>query len=227
VGNPYLKPEYTHAFELGYQQSGRFGSIQLSPFFRRTVDAVRSIKTVDDDGVSTVTFQNLATSDSWGSDVNGSVRFGKLSGFAGFSAFKTVTDGSNVEDGLSSDAFSWSARASGTWRITPRLDLTGFYMYRAPMDVERGRISGFSMVTFSARRRLFGNKGNVTLRMMDPFDQMKFSFITSDARHYQESTSRFNMRGVFLSFGFNVGQQPRIRTRAQEPDQTAPDIGIR
>ncbi|HEU0052881.1 MAG TPA: TonB-dependent receptor, partial [Longimicrobium sp.] len=50
VGNPTLDPEYTHAVELGFQQSGRLGSLQLSPFYRRTEGAIRRIRTVDNAG---------------------------------------------------------------------------------------------------------------------------------------------------------------------------------
>jgi outer membrane receptor protein involved in Fe transport len=83
-GNPYLKPEYTHSFEVGFQQSGDLGTIQLTPFYRHTTDAVRRFTTVDDStGVATSTFRNVATTDSYGADFNTSIRRGRLTGFGG------------------------------------------------------------------------------------------------------------------------------------------------
>jgi outer membrane receptor protein involved in Fe transport len=226
-GNPYLKPEYTHAYELGYQHGGRLGTLQVTPYYRRTTDAVRRVKTIDEGGVSTTTFANLATSDSYGTDVTGSWRLGRFNGFGGINAYRVVTDGSNLETDVSNEAFSWSTRASASWRATDKLDLQSFLMYRAPMDVEMGRISGMMMMHLASRYRVSPST-SLTLRVVDPFNTMRFHFTTSDERHYQESRRSFGARGLFMGLTYNVGQQPRLRQRApqQDPDQAPQDIGI-
>ena len=222
-GNPFLKPEYTHSFEVGFQQSGRMGTLQVTPFFRHTTDAVRRYTTVNDSsGVATATFLNVATTDSYGTDFNGSVRLGRLTGFGGVSAFRQVTDASNVGSDLGSDAFGWSARANATLRLTPRLDAQGFLMYRAPMATEQGRISGRSMFNLALRQKLMGDRASVSLRVVDPFNQMRFRSLTDDEDLYQESERRMGARGVFLSFSYNFGQQPRVR-REQQPDRGGDD----
>jgi outer membrane receptor protein involved in Fe transport len=221
-GNPGLRPEYTHAFELGYQQSFSKGTLQLTPFARHTVNAVRFIRTIDDGGVATTTFQNVATSDSYGADLNGSVRFGRLSGFGGFSAFKQVTDGSNLSTDVSNSAFGWSARSNATLKVTPSLDLQGFLMYRAPMTTEQGRMSAMTMTNLAVRHKLFGDQASVALRVMDPFNAMGFGFVTDDGRFAQSSRRRFGARGAFLTFSYNFGQQPKIRQRPTEQTEAAP-----
>ena len=221
-GNPALEPEYTHAFELGYQQSFGLGTVQLTPFVRHTVNAVRFIRTIDDAGVSTTTFQNVATSDSYGADANGSLRFGRLSGFGGLSAFKQVTDGSNLSTDVSNDAFGWSARGNLTFKATRTLDIQSFVMYRAAMRTEQGRMSAMTMTNVALRQKLHGDQTSVTLRVMDPFNAMKMGFVTDDGRFYQTSSRNFGARGLFLSVNYAFGQQPRLRPRAQEqqPDAT-------
>jgi outer membrane receptor protein involved in Fe transport len=225
-GNPSLKPEYTHAFELGYQQSFDKGTVQVTPFARHTVNAVRFIRTIDDAGVSTTTFQNVATSDSYGTDVNGSLRLGRVTGFGGVSAFKQVTDGSNLSTDVSNSAIGWSARANATVKLTKTLDAQGFLMYRAPMKAEQGRMSAMTMTNLALRQKLRGDAASVTLRVMDPFNTMKMGFVTDDGRFYQTSQRHFGARGMFLSFNYAFGQQPRIRQRApeqQESSQPTPD----
>jgi outer membrane receptor protein involved in Fe transport len=217
-GNPFLKPEYTHAFELGYQQMGRLGMLQVTPFFRHTVDAIRWTRTVDDDGVTTTSFRNYATSDSYGADLTATFRRGPVSGFAGGNAARTVTESSGSTGGL--DAFSWSLRANASVRLSPKLDAQSFLMYRAPMDVEAGRISGMTMMHLALRQKLAGDRASVTLRVVDPFDLMRFSMRTSDDRHIQETERRFGIRGAYLTFNYSFGQQPRIR---QRPGQEQPD----
>ena len=223
-GNPHLKPEYTHAMELGYQETYAKGSLQLTPFFRRTVDAVRVVRTVREDGVTDQSFQNLATSDSYGADANGSFRFGSFNGFGGFSAFRVVSDASNLTTDVSTNSFGWSARANGSYKLTKQLDAQGNFFYRAPMNTEQGRIRAMSMVGLALRQKLYGDKASLTVRVQDPFNTMKFGFNQADTRVVQESIRRFGARGLFVNFSYNFGQQPRLRTHPQEQQQQ-PDAG--
>jgi outer membrane receptor protein involved in Fe transport len=213
-GNPRLTPEYTHSFEVGFQQSGDVGTIQATPFYRHTTDAVRRFTTVNDStGVATSTFQNVATTDSYGADFNGSLRRGRLTGFGGVSLFRQVTDASNVSTDAGSDAFGWSARTNATFRVTPRLDAQAFLMYRAPMATEQGRVSGRSMFNLALRQKLMGERASVTMRVVDPFNTMRFRSLTDDEDLYQETERRMGARGLFLSFNYSFGQQPRVRPR--------------
>jgi ferric enterobactin receptor len=219
-GNPYLQPEYTHAFELGYQRSFEKGSLQLTPFYRHTVDAVRRLRSMDEEGVSTMSFANVATSDSYGADLNGSLRLGWLTGFGGFSTFQQVTDATNLSTDLSNQAFGWSARVNATLRLTPTLDAQGFLMYRAPMNAEQGRVSAMTMANLALRQKLMGEKASVSLRITDPFNTMGFGSEIHDPLFHQETRRRFGARGVFLTFSYNFGQQPRVRQ--QRPQQQEP-----
>ena len=104
--------------------------------------------------MTSISFKNLATSNSWGTDVNGSFRLGKrFTGFAGVNVFKMVTDGGSTTSVAGSDAVTWSARVNGTAEITPTLSVQAFYMYRAPMKIEGGRFSKmqFTNITFGRR----------------------------------------------------------------------------
>ncbi|HEX2207432.1 MAG TPA: TonB-dependent receptor, partial [Longimicrobium sp.] len=220
VGNPALEPEYTQALELAYQHSTPWGSLQLTPFFRRTENAIRRIREFRADTTIT-TFANLETSDSYGADANASLRMGRVSGFASVSAFRQVTAAGNVGDNLNSDGIGWSTRVSGNVQLTPRLDLQGFVMYRAPMDVEQGRMGSFVMSMLSLRQKVMGDKGSISLRVVDPFDRMGFSMQTNDPLYYQLNERRWGARAAYLTFSYNFGQTPRLRNR---PPAEAPEV---
>jgi outer membrane receptor protein involved in Fe transport len=228
VGNPSLTPEFTHALELGYQQSFPRGSLQVTPFFRRTEDVIRRTRTVSDLGVSTSTFSNLATSDSYGTDVTGSLRLGeRFSGFGSFNVFQMETDGSNVSPDLDTSAFTWSARMNANYKVSSTLDVQGMYMYRAPMNVEQGRVSAFSMTSLSVRQKLRGDRSSLSLRVMDPFDTMRFNVRTDDGRFIQETDRRFGARAVFLGFNYNFGRPPRVRQpQPQQQPESDPRSGV-
>ena len=226
-GNPELRPEYTHAFELGYQQPLGKGNLQLTPFFRHTVDAMRMLGRVGDDGITRMTFKNVATSDSYGADVNLNLRLGRVSGFAGGSVFEQVTDAENLETDLSNRAFGWSARVNATVKLNPTLDLQAFAMYRAPMRIEQGRMNRFTMSNLALKQKLRGDKASVTLRIMDPFGTMGWGFRASDGRVVQSMERHFGARGAFLTYNYTFGQQPKIRQRPPEESQPqgAPGMG--
>ena len=216
-GNPRLRPEYTHAFEAGYQQSFDHGSLQVTPFYRHTAGAIRRVHSLREDGVSVTTVQNVATSSSYGTDLTVSLRLGPLNGFGGFSAFEQVTDGSNLATDVSNAAFGWSARASASVKISSRLDAQGSFMYRAPMNTEQGRASSMAFVNLGVRQKLFGQKASVSLRVADPFNSSGFGWVTEDPAFYLETERDFGGRGVFLGFSYNFGRAPQRQQRPEQP----------
>ena len=53
---------------------------------------------------------------------------------------------------------------------------------------------------------------------------MKTGFVTDDGRFLQTSQRQFGARGVYLSFSWSFGQQPRgERLRASEDSQPGPE----
>lgn len=232
IGNPNLSAEYTDALELGYQYSARSGSVQVSPFYRRTSNVIRFIintaDTVAGREVTSVSFENLARGTSWGADVNGSLRLGqRFNGFGAFNVFKMVTEGGGGESSLSSNAVTWTARVNGTVNLTPRTSLQAMYFYRAPMNIERGRFSSSAMANVSLRHTLMNEKASVTLRVSDPFDTNRFRVEAGDDNIIQLTERTFNNRALHVTFQYNFGQAPRVRARPQDqqPQQGGTPFG--
>ena len=102
-GNPYLQPEYVRAVELGLQQETDRVTMQLTPFFRHTVDAVRRLRTVDGQGVTTSTFANVAATLSartfgWTARTNAAYRVSKTFDVQALVTYRAAT---TVEQGRS------------------------------------------------------------------------------------------------------------------------------
>ena len=228
IGSPSLAPEYTDAVELGWTRNGNLGMVQLSPFYRHTTNVIRFIVNTADhiDGreVTSVSFQNLASSNSWGTDLNGSLRLGKkLNGFAGFNVYKLVTDGGSTSS-LGMGAVTWSSRVNATSELTPTLIVQGSYFYRAPMKIERGEFSAFQMANFSVRKKIDGDNASVSLRITDPFNQGKFRVRAGDDNITQVTERTFGSRAVYLTMQYNYGQAPKIRL--PRPEESQPQAGF-
>ncbi len=230
VGNPSLKPEYIHAVELAFQQFTRKGSLSITPYFRRTIDKMQRFKTVDANGISTLTFRNFDNSDSYGAEVVGTLRLGKkLSGFASFNAYRVVTDGSSVDTDLANDAVSWSTRMNATLNVRQGLDVQFFYFYRAPIDVAQGRISSFSVANLAVKQSLLNDKASLSLRLSDPLNRMGFRFEVDDDTFYQLGERKWESRIAYLTFTYNFGKQPRQSRRGNRPQEDRggfDDVGI-
>ncbi|HEX6135732.1 MAG TPA: TonB-dependent receptor [Longimicrobiales bacterium] len=229
LGNPHLGPEYTDAIELGLRRSGKIGSIQLSPFYRHTTDIIRvdinTADTVMNREVTSVSFRNLASSDSWGADLNGQFRLSPaLSGMASLNVFRMVTDGGSASS-ISSDAVSWMGRVNASYTMSPITTLQAMYFYRAPMEFERGRFSGVSMVNLAIQQKLRADGLVATLRVSDPFDTNKFRVNVGDDNVIQYTDRSFSARAIHLSIQATFGQAPRMRQSRPE-DAPAPQTGF-
>jgi outer membrane receptor protein involved in Fe transport len=228
LGNPRLNPEYTDAVELGFQRSMKMGSVQLSPFYRRTTDVIRFIvntaDTVAGREATSISFKNLDSGSSWGTDLNGQLRLGQmLSGLASFNVFQMVTEGGS-ESSLSTNAVTWSARLNGTLNVSPKTSLTAAYFYRAPMNIEGGRFESMSFANFSVRYKLLGERASVTLRASDPFNTQRFRVRAGDDNVIQLTERTSTSRALHLTFQSTFGRPPRLRQRPQqqEPQGSSP-----
>ncbi|MBV9110181.1 MAG: TonB-dependent receptor family protein, partial [Gemmatimonadetes bacterium] len=218
VGNPRLTPEYEHAYELTWQHSAGFGSVSVTPFFRHTVDEVKRFHIVDAQGVDTLTFRNLTSSNDYGSEFAARLRgSGPLSGMLSLSTYRNVSNGGNVQQGLGAHGFTWSARANLNLKLSPRTDLQWFQSYRGARNTEQGRNGAVSTANVAVRQKL-GEHGSLTLRVSDPFNTMRNTAVLEGAGFTESQLRRFDSRGVYLSFTSTFGRAPRLR-RPPEPEQ--------
>jgi outer membrane receptor protein involved in Fe transport len=179
-GNPNLAAEYANAYELALQEGRSWGSIQLNSYVRTSDHAVRNIQFVDSTGVSVSTFENVASTLSVGSDLSVNVRKGPLQLNTTGSLSRYSSDASNLSRNLSTHDIVKSARINATWVFSPVFDAQITGNYRAPVKTEGGSQLAFAVLNASARYKMWGDKGNISLRISDPFKFQKFGFRTAN-----------------------------------------------
>jgi outer membrane receptor protein involved in Fe transport len=221
-GNPDLRPEYTDAYEFGLTKNGSKGMLQLSPFYRRTTNIIRidinTTDTLDNREVTSISFRNLANSNSWGSDLTGQLRVSpRFSALTNFSVFKLVTDGGSTS-ALSSDAIGWMGRINVTSELTKTLTVQAAYNYRAAMKMEQGEMGAQQSAMLFFRRKIQGDKGALMLRIVDPFEMVRFHVEAGDGKVVQLTDRDPTSRVVFLGYQYNFGRPPRVRQVT--PEQT-------
>ncbi|MFL5615016.1 MAG: outer membrane beta-barrel family protein [Gemmatimonadaceae bacterium] len=222
-GNPELRPEYTDAYELGLQESRNWGTLQLTPYVRRTAHAVRFIRTVDSSGVAVGTFDNVASTLQTGTDLNVTYHGGPLTVFTGGSIYRYSSDAGNLAGGNFSTRTSvWMARFNATWKLSSMLDASLSGNYRSAMATEGGSVTAFVFSNVGLRYKLWKDKGSLTLRATDPFGLMKWGSVTANPEVIQETIRNFGVRGIYLTFSRNFGQQLKLRPKQMEQEPQAP-----
>ena len=212
-GNPYLKPEHIRALEFGIQRSTDRMTVQVTPFYRHTLDAIRTIRTIDTTGVATRTFANVASTNAYGTDITVAMSGGRVSGFIGGSGFRQVSDAANLSPGFSARTFGWTARTNATFRASSTVDLQTLLSYQAPMIVEQGRNASRTRLSVAVRQKLMNDQMSVTLRMIDPLNTSLERSTTVDPLFYQVSDRRRLVRGLLLSVNWIFGEAKKEKDR--------------
>jgi len=212
-GNPYLRPEYIRALEFGIQRSTDRMTVQVTPFYRHTLDAIRTIRTIDTAGVATRTFANVASTDAYGTDVTVAMSGQRVSGFVGGSGFRQISDAANLSPGFSARTFGWTARTNATFRLSSTVDVQTLLSYQAPMVVEQGRNAARMRLSVAARQKVMNDQMSLTLRIIDPFNTSLERSTTIDPAFYQVSDRRRLIRGMLFSVNWIFGKAKKEKDR--------------
>lgn len=216
VGNPYLLPSYTHSFSLDYSWIGTLGTLRVAPFYRRSTDGWEQIKRVDADGVSTVTWENSASTESLGSSTTLSVRPNdRLNATLNVGVYRYDTDASNISPEYSRTSWRYSLGGNATYRVTQSLNAQVSGNFSPARDVPQGRVSAMFYSSLSLRQQLLSNRATISLFVTDPLDLYDYTVETRDRTHVQNSRTGTSLRSLSLSFTFNFGKPPQQVSRRE------------
>ncbi|MEX0912375.1 MAG: TonB-dependent receptor, partial [Gemmatimonadota bacterium] len=176
IGNPAIEPQYTHSFTLNASWSGELLSLRTSPFFRRSVNEWEQLRTVDGDGISTTTYENLGSTNSYGVSITTSVR-----DFHGFGARVTLNgqrtdrDYAAVLDRITPSSTRWSLRTNLDGEVFQGLTAQGSLTYNPPRDLPQGRSSSTVMTQLGLRYRFLDRRASLNVNITDPLDMYNSS----------------------------------------------------
>lgn len=206
VGNPDLEPQYTHSFGLDASASMSWGTLRLSPYYRRVTNDWARIQTVDDDGVSTRTWQNLAAQDHYGASLTASVRGpGGWGGFASLNGRGERRDAHNLATTIAEHSFHWSVRGNISGQLIGGLGIRANVSYTPARDVAQGRVGSRLDSSIGLRQRLLEGRLSLALTAQDPFDISRSTFESRDPTFIQLGRSQFTRRSVRLNLSYSFG----------------------
>ncbi len=207
-GNPDLDPELTNAYEVGHIKTWAKGSISPVIFYRKTDQVIDRIRTVDADGISYIRPENLNTQHDIGLEVTFSYEpysIWRMNGNINF--FRSITDGTNLGEGFTADAYTWFGRLSSRVTLFQKVDLQVNYNYRAPRVTTQGKYLAMQHLDIGASLDILQNKGTLTLSGRDIFSTRRRIYENRGEDFFTRGNFQWRTGSVNLTFAYRLNQQ--------------------
>ena len=213
-GNPYLSPEISDNFELGYSRFIKTTVINAAVYYRTTQDVIENVvKQIDIDGesVSLTTFENVGRNNSFGFNFFGSVNPVKPLTLRGnfnvytydISLGQSSANFSNAED---KTYLMYNAFLSATYAFPKGLTFETFLITNSPRRTFQGKNPSFNMWNLGLKKELFNKKGSVGINVIDPFNNRKnFTSEINGDGFVQKNNFSIPFRSVGVNFSWRFG----------------------
>jgi iron complex outermembrane recepter protein len=211
-GNPFLLPEIVDSYELTWMNTPKWGTISSSVYYRQVNDIIRQVRVVDELGVATSEYQNLASMKNWGVEL---VTSGKLAKWWSFNLsgnfYHSASDGSNLASALNSEGWSWNTKLNSIWKWGKGWNLQYSANYRAPFVHLQGSMSQMFTMDLGAKKSILDNRGTVGLRISDLLNTRQMSFNSHGSNFDQEVTRKRESRNLYVTFSYKFGKLEQKR----------------
>lgn len=206
IGNPSIESSTTHNVVASFSWSGTLGQLSVGPYWNKTTDGWERITTVDADGISTSTWDNLTSRTRIGTALNyGLPRIAGWRARVNMSASRSTIKGSPRGPSPTDGDIYWSAGANLDGTIISGITGSGSFGYQPGRELLQGRTSGQWRADFSMRYRLMNNRTSVSLNIQDPFELRRTTQELSDPSVIQTGSSRVTTRTMTVNLSYSFG----------------------
>ncbi len=209
-GNPALRPEYTHAFELNYLQYFEKGTISSGIYFRHTDGLIQRLVTVNTDGTTRIQPYNLGSQDQIGLefssnyDITKSIR---LDGNLNIFGFNTVSVLDFGEEEI--QAASWQGRVGARFKFWKNTEMQWRYNFRGPERTVQGRRKFVNYVNFGISKDFLEDKLTLSISSNDLFATRLRRFEFDTPEYYAEGEGRYRGTTINFSANYRVNQKKK------------------
>ncbi|MDD6211346.1 MAG: outer membrane beta-barrel family protein [Bacteroidales bacterium] len=208
IGNPFIRPEYTNAVELGYRKSFGSQSIAATIFHRARKDKIERVRVpyYQKPGVTLDSMANVGNDYSTGLELTGNFELyrwwgltvnGSLYDYRIKNEFKMAGDDTN--------SLNWQLGINNSFNVTKTTRLQLDANYVGPSVSTQGQVDAYFYMNISARQQFFNRKLAATLALRDVLCTARFknhiSGIGLDSRTYIRPYSP--LVTLSLSYTFN------------------------
>lgn len=222
-GNPNLKPEDVHAFELSYSKFWKKVTFISTAYMRQTNDVIQRVRTdPDQNGITTTTPQNLTSELSSGLELIGRFDVVKAWNFtANANLYQSkINAGPALGSGIvDNSGFTWNANLTNNFVLPYNITLQIKGDYRARQVMAQGTRNPMYGVDAGAKYDFKDKKSSLSLNVRDIFATRNWSMTTStensvvDFRRYMQGTM------ASLTYSYRFGKTSFSPKKGKKPDQ--------
>lgn len=238
VGNPYLSPELSNNVEASFSTYVKTLYVNLTVFGRQTNNSIQSIRTSDNLGVITTTYDNIGQEQATGINLFGNATlFQKWQlggGIDAYYLFLTNNRGTTLMDPTlkqSNSGVVVSGRLFTNVQLKNGWGVQGFSFIRGNQITLQGSSGSFYMYSLGMKKEFTNKKGSLGLAAENFLaNSMKVRTMVNTLTFSQNSTNQMYNRGVRLTFSYKIGkmtfEQPnRRRKKSVSNDDVKGDGG--
>lgn len=207
VGNPSLKPQFTHSFEVNYTRKLKDGTVTFGTFYRRIEDAINRSLAEDpiDPNKVILSYDNSGSRDAYGIEISSNYKFYKWwTANMSFDFYNQKEQGLNGTQPIEVTNTSWNFRANNTFKVNEKVRLQLFGMYRGANENIQFEVDPMWKIDFGASWNVFDNKGTISARVSDIFDSMHFGF--DSVRPYPQTGDFYwESQTAYIGFSYKFG----------------------
>ena len=208
TGNPDLKPELGHNFELGYNKTFSKGAnIYIAGFYRYNTNDLQSFTTFYPNlKIGDTTYTNVSLSRRYnigrevteGVNLFGSLPAGKLTFRSNMFFADRITSNPGMPE---VSGFAYRINLNSSYQFGNDLAAEFFINYRSSQRTIQGNNPAFLFYNFAVRKQIFNKKASIGLTAANPFSQ----YVNIQSNTYGANFNQTNLREMPLrSFGISL-----------------------
>ncbi len=181
VGNPYLRPQFTHTVELAYEHSWKNGSAFISGYYRKIRDPFTRVYNIDESNsqydIINKIYQNVGSGKNSGVELLFSQDIFKFWKFkSSFNLYKNTIH--EYEGSLlfpyqrpfiiqPTDDQTWDLKITNLLPLPNNFQAQLIYVYYAAKNIPQGKQSARSSTDLGIKKSIWQNKGEINFSFND------------------------------------------------------------
>lgn len=206
-GNPLLKAEVSHSFELGYTHFTPKFNFSLTSSSSFMNNAIESISKVETNGATVTTYENIGKDQNYGLNLYLAYRpTNKISIFFNGGGNYSKLEANNGY-AIKNEGFSYRGFMGGRWTLWKDGSVnTNFGVFSSSIQLQ-GRGSSYYYTSFGVSQYLLKRKLMISVSTTDPFwYQKKYTSESSDITFSSNSKYSYRARNVRFNLTYNFGK---------------------
>lgn len=236
IGNPYLNPSLTDAFDLGFLRKWSKVTLSTSVYYNHSTDAFQFVRKERGDKINGIpviinTPFNLGEDNRLGMEVTANYslkKWWKLNSNINFFYNETKGDYQyyNTSNNLVVQNFdykssTWTARLTSKINLPYKIDWQTNANYNAGQKTAQGKSKGVAAMNLAFSKDVLKDKGTISFNVNDVFNSRKRiqDLNLPTVNSYSEMQWRVRQITVSFTYRFNKQKNEKEKQPKREPEQ--------